>query len=89
MTKPRYPFSYFRHVPTRKNLEIGYQCTSFNDAVILLLVERLSEEDVIFERHVLYPGLLGHIGCLTLQTQNKRSLVKRMFFMEMLCTQAC
>ncbi len=38
--------------------------------IVQLLVEPLAEGDVVPERGVLYPGLLGHVGHATLHVRH-------------------
>ena len=59
-------FSNFCHVPSGENLQVPLQSACAEDLLVSLLVVGLSEQDVVTQRCILDPGLLGHVGNGTL-----------------------
>ena len=61
-----YLFAYFHQISSRQSGYIWPQLTQIQDSVIQILVVWFVEGDVVPERCLLYPGLLGDVCYLAL-----------------------
>lgn len=51
-----------------QNFQVSGQCTSLQDHVVEWCIRLITEGDIILERRVLYPSLLGYVRQFTLQS---------------------
>ena len=59
-------------VPSRKHFQVRGQGAGLQDAAVLGLIEGLPKQDVVSQRGVLDPGLLGYVGHRALEERRRK-----------------
>lgn len=63
--------SDFGLVTARQYIKVGFERANVYNIVVLVIVEILSEQNVILQCRVLNPGLLRHVGDRTLTEETR------------------
>lgn len=59
------------HVPCRQHAQVGDESAGVQDFIVQTLLHGFTKHDVILQGGILYPGLLGHVGYISLWGQGQ------------------
>lgn len=68
----QYLLAYLSHVSSRKDFQVGSQCTGLQNTAVFLLIVRFSKQNVVTQGGVLYPGLLRYVCDRTLKAEGRK-----------------
>lgn len=74
-----YLLTYLCPVPTGQDFQIREEGTGFQHCFVVVFLHWVPKQDVLLERVILNPGLLGHIGHSTLCGRQWRGKTDRLY----------